>query len=251
MLKISRIILFSSFLIIILPFNIYAQQTDSDTTESKGMYHFRKWAVPGVLLATGLYVLTDDAQIDRYEIVEERNEYLPGFHNKLDNYLQFAPAAAALGLSVSGVKGKDGTGNMMLKLAKAELIMMAVVYPLKALTKGARPDTGALTTFPSGHTAQAFVAAAFLDEQYREKSVWISIAGYATATGVGVSRMLNNRHWISDVFAGAGIGIASYQLSSLTHRYRWKNKNTTAFIMPWISPSPQGKQTGITCVATF
>ncbi|MBK6641523.1 MAG: hypothetical protein IPG39_09905 [Bacteroidetes bacterium] len=88
-----------------------------------------------VLLATGLYILTDDAQINRFEIVEERNEYLPGFQNKLDNYLQFAPAAAALGMSVSGVKGKDGTGNMVLKLAKAELIMMAVVYPLKSLTQ--------------------------------------------------------------------------------------------------------------------
>lgn len=247
----NPVIIILLIIYVLVPGISYSQQTDSDTTESKSVYHFRKWAVPGVLLATGLYILTDDAQINRFEIVEERNEYLPGFQNKLDNYLQFAPAAAALGMSVSGVKGKDGTGNMVLKLAKAELIMMAVVYPLKSLTKGARPDNGAPTTFPSGHTAQAFVAASFLDEQYRHKSVWISIAGYATATGVGVSRMLNNRHWISDVFAGAGIGIASYQLSSLTHRYKWKNKNATAFIMPWINPSPQGKLTGVTYVATF
>ncbi len=46
------------------------------------------------------------------------------------------------------------------------------------------------------------------------------------ATGVGAMRVMNNRHWISDVMVGAGIGILSTNLAYLTHRYRWgKKKN--------------------------
>ncbi|MBK8413389.1 MAG: hypothetical protein IPL22_01995 [Bacteroidetes bacterium] len=86
----NPVIIILLIIYVLVPGISYSQQTDSDTTESKSVYHFRKWAVPGVLLATGLYILTDDAQIDRFEIVEEQNEYLPGFQNKLDNYLQFA-----------------------------------------------------------------------------------------------------------------------------------------------------------------
>ena len=40
----------------------------------------------------------------------------------------------------------------------------------------------------------------------------IAIAGYTVATGVGIMRMYNNRHWASDVLAGAGVGILSASL---------------------------------------
>ena len=38
-------------------------------------------------------------------------------------------------------------------------------------------------------------------------SPWYAVGGYAVATFTGVMRVLNNRHWISDVLSGAGIGI--------------------------------------------
>lgn len=188
--------------------------------------------IPGVISGIGLYALTDDSQIDRYEIVEERNEYFNSFNYKADNYLQFMPVGIAYGLKMCHFKSRDDLLNMTVKLAKSELMMIAVVYPLKSLTKGSRPDTGAPTTFPSGHTAQAFLAAAFLDDQYRQVSPWISVGGYTIATAVGVSRMLNNRHWISDVFFGAGVGLASYRISQLTHQYRWSGKKKDIAVLP-------------------
>ena len=45
------------------------------------------------------------------------------------------------------------------------------------------------------------------------RSPWYSIAGYTLATATGVMRVLNNRHWISDVLSGAGIGILSTELA--------------------------------------
>ncbi|HAO64286.1 MAG TPA: phosphatidic acid phosphatase, partial [Porphyromonadaceae bacterium] len=59
----------------------------------------------------------------------------------------------------------------------------------------------------------AFVAATILHKEYgMTRSPWFSVGGYALATATGVMRVLNNRHWISDVMAGAGIGIISTEL---------------------------------------
>lgn len=70
-----------------------------------------------------------------------------------------------------------------------------------------RPDGSNNKSFPSGHTATAFMAATMLHKEYGGRSPWYSIAGYSMATVTGVSRMLNNKHWLSDVLVGAGIGI--------------------------------------------
>ncbi|HRN46930.1 MAG TPA: phosphatase PAP2 family protein, partial [Niabella sp.] len=54
----------------------------------------------------------------------------------------------------------------------------------------------------------------------------------AVATGTGVLRMLNNRHWLGDVVAGAGIGIASTKLAYFIHdRIKWKNQQKRALII--------------------
>jgi hypothetical protein len=45
------------------------------------------------------------------------------------------------------------------------------------------------------------------------RSPWYSIAGYGVATATGIMRVLNNRHWVSDVMSGAGIGIMSTELA--------------------------------------
>ena len=68
---------------------------------------------------------------------------------------------------------------------------------------------------PSGHTATAFAGAELLRLEYKEVSPWYGFAGYVVATATGTLRVLNNRHWVSDVVAGAGFGILSARLSYL------------------------------------
>ena len=60
-------------------------------------------------------------------------------------------------------------------------------------------------SFSSGHTSTAFSIATVFAEQYSETPV-IPIVSYGIAGLVGVSRITVNRHWASDVFAGALIG---------------------------------------------
>jgi len=72
--------------------------------------------------------------------------------------------------------------------------MTAIVFTLKNTTNVQRPDGSSYNSFPSGHTARAFVAATFLHKEYGSKSIWYSIGGYTMATAIETFRVLNNRH---------------------------------------------------------
>lgn len=54
-------------------------------------------------------------------------------------------------------------------------------------------------SFPSGHTANAFAGATILSIEYKDKYPWVPYVAYGMASGVGVMRIANNRHYISDV----------------------------------------------------
>lgn len=63
---------------------------------------------------------------------------------------------------------------------------------------------------PSGHTTVAFaLATALADDIHRP---WATVGLYTLASGVGWSRINDNRHWLSDVVGGALVGITSAKL---------------------------------------
>ena len=70
-----------------------------------------------------------------------------------------------------------------------------------------------MNSFPSGHTFTAFTGAEILRREYGEEYPWIAVAGYAVAVTVAAMRVYNNRHWLGDVCAGAGLGILSVTLA--------------------------------------
>ena len=198
----GKICIFFLSSLLLFSLGVDAQSPDS-------LIHAKKkfrWIAPAALIVTGTALMLDtDADeffLSNYEIREERNESFLNFSNHADDYLQYAPAAAALIMSVSGVKGKHTLPNQLALLIKSELLMTGIVYSLKYTVGEARPDTGQKNSFPSGHTAQAFTAATFLSKEYGHKSIWISIGAYTAASTVGVFRMLNNRHWVSGCFCG-------------------------------------------------
>lgn len=105
--------------------------------------------------------------------------------------------------------------------------MAGFVNSLKYTTHEIRPDNSSNNSFPSGHTATAFMCATILHKEYGMKSPCYSIGGYTLAGLTGVTRQLNNRHWIGDVLVGAGIGIIStdlgYFLANLIFNRKDKN----------------------------
>jgi membrane-associated phospholipid phosphatase len=209
-----------------------ARNTTSSSSNNKKISHWKKseWILPAALFTTGAIMATNDNGFNQY-IKEQRDKNFSNFSTHVDNYLQYLPAAVTFGLSVFKVEGHSDLPNQTVLFIKSEIIMEAMVFPLKNLTHEVRPDGSSDDSFPSGHTAQAFAAATFMAKEYGPKSVWYSIGAYSVATSVGVMRVLNDRHWVSDVIAGAGIGIISTNIAYATHQYRWgkKKRNELSF----------------------
>lgn len=167
--------------------------------------------VPALLFAQG--ALTWNA---REEIHDMRQRYMPDFESHYDDYLQYGPSVIVYGLNLAGVKGKHTIGRATVNHAYSAAIMAVLVNTLKYTTHVLRPDGSSYNSFPSGHTATAFNSATFLHKEYGQyRDPRYSILGYSMAVATGIGRQTNNRHWISDVLVGAGIGILSGELGHL------------------------------------
>jgi len=133
----------------------------------------------------------------------------------IDDYMQYASYTAIYALDFCGVKARHNFRDRTIILASSYLIMSSAVQGMKKGFGVERPDGSSYTSFPSGHTATAFLGAHILFREYKDVSPWIGIAGYASAASVGTMRVINKKHWVSDVVTGAGIGILSAEIGYL------------------------------------
>ncbi|WP_028909895.1 phosphatase PAP2 family protein [Prevotella sp. AGR2160] len=153
-----------------------------------------------------------------------RNDFLPEFKRPFDNYLQFLPAAVMVGLKAAGVKSRSSWGRMLATDAIATAMMATAVQTTKHLTTVYRPDGSDSHSFPSGHTATAFMVATMLSKEYGYLSPWVSVGAYGVAATTGLMRIANNKHWLSDVMVGAGVGILSTEMAYWITDAIYKNK---------------------------
>lgn len=215
-------------------------------------FNYKQLIVPGVLIGYGIIGLESD-QLKGYN-TDIREEVQEDIDQKItiDDFSQYVPAAAVYGLNAIGVKGKHNLKDRSIILASSYLMMSTTILALKNITKVERPDGTSNNSFPSGHTATAFMGAEFLYQEYKDQSVWYGISGYIIATGTGLFRMYNNRHWLTDVAAGAGIGIlstkAAYWLYPYTKKlFPSKGNKVSSLITPFYN----GKQIGCGLVMQF
>jgi membrane-associated phospholipid phosphatase len=166
--------------------------------------------VPAALIGYGAWSLYNPTirSWDHSTKAEIREDHST-FRTSIDNYLEYSPALAVYALNMIGIKGKHNFKDRTILLGISTALMTSSVFVLKDKTGRLRPDGSTYNSFPSGHTATAFMGAQFMWEEYKDVSPWYGIAGYAAAAATGVLRMYNNRHWASDVIAGAGIGVLS------------------------------------------
>jgi hypothetical protein len=156
---------------------------------------------------------------------KENTQLLTNFKTGIDDYTQFFGPAVTVGLKLAGYEGRSDWPRLMASAAMSYGIMAAFVNGIKYTAKEMRPDGTTANSWPSGHTATAFVGASLLHKEYGlTRSPWFSVAGYGVATATGVMRVLNNRHWISDVMSGAGIGIMSTELGYALSDILFKGK---------------------------
>ena len=111
-----------------------------------------------------------------------RNMHTPLFHQSYDNYLQLFPGILLIGLKLGGVKGKFEWKRLLTFIVLSIILTQLVVNSLKLACGVLRPDESNFFSFPSGHTATAFMTATLLYKEYGFKSVWVGIVAYAAAS---------------------------------------------------------------------
>lgn len=153
------------------------------------------------------------AQYGDRSFLDLRHNSVPSFNYSYDDYIQYLPGVALYGMKAFGIEGRSSWGRMMTSHAFSVILTAATVNGLKYSTKVMRPDGSSRNSFPSGHTATAFMTATFMHKEYGlTRSPWYSVGAYSVATFTGISRQLNNRHWMSDIIGGALVGIISAEL---------------------------------------
>ncbi len=191
-----------------MDFDFFKSKTNPDTKPYKFMDDMTFVGVP--LFVAGIIAKSEKTAFKQ----QTKHSLLTHFKTSIDDYTQYFGPALTLGLKLGGMEGRSDWPRFFASAAMGYGIMALLVNTIKYTAKEMRPDGSSANSWPSGHTATSFVGATILHKEYGlTRSPWFSVAGYGIATATGVMRVLNNRHWVSDVLSGAGIGILSGELA--------------------------------------
>ena len=205
-----------------------AQKQKSWMKTNPGVEPYRAWdelTYVGVPLFLAGIIAKGEKKSFQQNDPNNKHTLVTDFKTRIDDYAQFFGPLMTTGLKLGGVEGRSSWGRYLTTFGMSYGIMAAFVNSIKYTSKEMRPDGSTANSWPSGHTATAFVGATLLHKEYGlTRSPWYSVAGYGVATATGIMRVLNNRHWVSDVLSGAGIGILSgeiaYALSDVIFKER-------------------------------
>ena len=202
--------------LILISFNAVSQYQDSINTKLQYKpvdfkFHLKSTYFPAFCIALGGNANNNEFIIDNGAIKDARDDNVPNFKTHIDDYMQYAPILAGYGCLAMG--SKQSAWLYTKEVVLNEVIMCVSVNSVKRLSKVRSVANGSYTAFPSGHTAQAFSAATLFNDNFARGKPWLQCISYGSASAVGVLRVLNERHWTSDVVAGVGFGILSAKLS--------------------------------------
>jgi membrane-associated phospholipid phosphatase len=216
--------------ILICYFGLTSSFAQTDSIFIHKSVSYKTYLIPAGLVAYGLICWGDNGLPSSRQVFNFRNEYYQNFNTSVDDYLVFTPSVALIALNAFKIKSKSDLLNQGLLTAKSMALSLSTINILKYSTQVSRPDGSADNSFASGHSAAAFTLAEVLHQEFNDKP-WIYMSGYAVATSVAGIRILNNKHWFSDVLVGAGIGMVATRLIYATHAHKWKmEKKVTPII---------------------
>lgn len=210
----------------------------SATVTGKG---FKPFILPTALLTYGsLSLVVPPLKNLNHTVRNEIISHHPNFSTHADDYLRFAPTVAVYGLNLAGLHGKNNYRDLTMIVLISNIVTKASTEIIKKSVNETRPDGSDQESFPSGHTSIAFASAEYLYQEYKNVSPWIGVGGYIIAGATGVLRIYNNRHYLGDVLAGAGLGILSTKITYLVYPYikrkLFKNASSKAMILPAYKP---------------
>jgi len=164
----------------------------------------------GILpLARGLLLMYTDhnfiKQPSKYHSTDNRFRF-PDF------YIAGAPLATTYILKVAGVQSRSKIQRMITANSIALATAFTVSEGIKQTINETCPDKSDENSFPSVHATLAFTSASILAREYGHVSPWIPVGSYTAATASELARLKHNKHWMHDLYMGAGIGMLSSNL---------------------------------------
>ena len=235
-----KILLYILSLLFVLP-NLAQTRTDSLAVRSN--FKAGELIVPLSLVGVGALGFVEPIKGVCVDLQGSVNNWRGDGHTTVvDDYLQYVPLASVYGLSLLGAEAKHGYVDRTLEVGVACVALVGIVGGAKFLIPKERPDGSDFNSFPSGHSAKVFMGAELVRIEYGEEHPWLAVGAYTIATATGALRVYNNHHWISDVIAGAGVGILSarigYWLLPYTRRAMHRITGWDVFVAP--SASSEG-----------
>lgn len=194
-------------------------------------WHGRQWIELGVVLTAGTIAYTQDEKIQHY-FAEHQSTKADNFSKYLFEPLGNGKGTVAVlaGFYLGGRIAKDKRlAGTSLTAAKAFVVSSVGVQIIKQLAHRHRPFQDEIpdhaiwdgpfadfsyTSFPSGHSSAVFSVATVFAMEYKG-TIWVPIVAYTLATGTAVSRLYDNKHWVSDIVIGSALGF-------VTGRLMWK-----------------------------
>ena len=217
----STSLIFFLFVFLIFSFNngLKAQTTSTidilsihnvEKIKSKREYSLLKKSIlPTFLIVAGTSI--SESKFEKNIKTRIRNRVGNDYEFKIDDYLIYAPAIEMYLADALGAKSKNHWFDQTKYLLMSNLLSSGISFSIKNIVNKERPN-GDNLSFPSGHTTVAFTNATVLKNEFKDSSVLLAYSGYAFAATAGTFRMINNKHWFSDVLAGAGIGILATEI---------------------------------------
>ena len=184
------------------------QSSHKPTTE----FRAKQLILPTVLITFGALGTSHGWVADLNHEINKPLEKLhdKGGHFNFDDVLQVVPMSAHLGLEFIGMRPQHSFNERFLTSLTAAVLTVGIVKTTKSITSELRPDGSDHYSFPSGHTSIAFAGAELSRMEYGTTG---GICAYTAATITAMMRMYNQKHWLGDVVAGAGVGILSARIA--------------------------------------
>jgi membrane-associated phospholipid phosphatase len=157
----------------------------------------------GVGGALALAVHPADDNVDAFFLKNDSADNFFAVGKYLGELYTLLPAAATVYV-VGRAKDRPKVSHVGMDLIQALLVNEAMVQTLKHTTRRERPDGSGRNSFPSGHAADTFAFATALERHLGWKG---AVPAYVFSSYVAISRLPENKHWLSDVVFGASVGI--------------------------------------------
>lgn len=212
--------------------------------------HWKKedWMVAGVVTAGigGLFLLD--------ESINSLSKHNPGAGDTMATIFKpFGDSYYMVGASAALWAAGEATDNLRLQRVglhgvEAILVGQLVTEGIKRIGGRSRPDStdsafdffysnsNSSDSFSSGHATTAFALATVISQEYQSDYPWVPYVAYGVATGTGLSRIMDNSHWASDVAIGAAIGIGAGLVVTKYSPFRGKGMS----VIPLVSTDQVG-----------